>query len=184
MLPNDIEASLRMNFHFPEKLLFCQIATQAKDCPNVRTVRLYGIEKDRGLVFITRKTSQKWRELKNNPKMAICFLHPEHQIQLRTKCEVSFLDYGLAPDCAEKYWNMMKEDVKKIYNDQYTPNVAYQGIEQLGVPQKIPDCFGLIVAVPYFWEYLFVDSNYPTSVRYIYTKNSQEEWVRQHLTVA
>lgn len=54
ILPNNIENSIKQDFHFPEKMVFCEIATQAENRPRVRTVRLYGIEEDKGLVFVTQ----------------------------------------------------------------------------------------------------------------------------------
>lgn len=173
MLPDDIENSLRKDFHFPEEMVFCQMATLSKNRPHVRTVRLYDIEKDKGLIFVTHTSSKKWDELKNHPSVAVCFLHPDYKIQLRAECDVSLLNYSSAPFLAEKCWNMVREDVKKIYHHDESEKPLL----------NIPDCFGLIIAVPHLCEYLFTDSDYPNSMRYIYTKDPKKSWVRKRSAV-
>lgn len=183
MLPDDIKNSLEQDFHFLENILFCQMATQSSNKPQVRTVRLYGIENNLGLVFITRNTSKKWTALKSNQHAAICFLHPKYQIQLIADCRVDLLNKSSAPELSEKYWNRMREDVKKIYHDDYASNTEYKKEQNLNIPKEIPNSFGLIVAVPYAWEYLFVESNYPDSKRYIYTKNPNGYWEKERLTM-
>lgn len=183
MLPNDIENSIRQDFHFPEKMVFGQIATQAENCPRVRTVRLYGIEEDKGLVFATHTASRKWNELKHNPNMAVCFLHPEYQIQLRAECTVSLLNFSLEPHLAENCWKMIGKNVKKIYDDYGTSDFSYKNQQPLEAPKDIPDCFGLIIAVPYIWEYLSIDPDYPNSIRYLYTQDADKNWERKRSAV-
>jgi pyridoxine/pyridoxamine 5'-phosphate oxidase len=110
MLPIDIEHSLLQDFHFPGIKVFCQMATQSENLPRVRTVRLYGIEKE-GLIFITRTTSKKWNALKNNPFLSICFLHPDAQIQLRAECKASLFNYPLTNRVnLEKYWGLVRDN--------------------------------------------------------------------------
>lgn len=172
MLPFDIENSLKKDFHFPEEMVFCQMATQSKNGPHVRTVRLYEMEKEKGFIFVTHIASKKWDELKNHSKTAICFLHPEYHIQLRAECDVTLFNYQSAPFLAEKCWKMIREDVRKIY---YPDDKENEG--------QIPDCFGLIAAVPHVCEYLCVDSDYPNSIRYVYTKDPSQSWVRRQSLV-
>jgi uncharacterized pyridoxamine 5'-phosphate oxidase family protein len=171
MLPLDIENSLKKDFHFPEEMVFCQMATQSKHGPHVRTVRLYDIEKEKGFIFVTHTASKKWYELKNNFNMAVCFLHPEYHIQLRAECHVALFDYKSAPFLAEKCWKMIREDVKKIYHDDRQDE------------RQIPDCFGLIAGVPHICEYLCIDSDYANSIRYIYMKDSSQGWLRKQTLV-
>lgn len=184
MLPDDIKNSLEENFNLSTKMVFCQFATQLKNQPQVRTVRCYGIEKALGLIFVTRNTSQKWNALKENTKMALCFLDSESNVQLRAECEANLLDYPVSTELVNKYWNMVGDGVKKIYHDDYIPNDHYTDQKEFDIPKTVPHCFGIIAAIPFFWEYLQVESNYQKSLRLVYTKNKNGIWDKQRLTMS
>jgi pyridoxine/pyridoxamine 5'-phosphate oxidase len=184
MLPDDIKKSLEQDFYFSTSLVFCQFATQLKNQPQVRTVRCYGIEKELGLIFVTRNISQKWNALKENPKLALCFLDSASKVQLRAECEANLLDHTSSSALFNKYWNRVGDDVKKIYHDEYIPNSPYSDQKEFAIPEIVPHCFGIIAAVPCFWEYLLIEPNYQKSVRCVYTRNQDDIWNKQRLTMS
>ena len=77
------------------------LATSSNDnFPSVRMVLLKGFSKD-GFVFYTNLNSQKGNELKNNPKVSMCFHWKSLLRQIRISGSVS-----LVPDrVADEYYN-------------------------------------------------------------------------------
>jgi pyridoxamine 5'-phosphate oxidase len=67
--------------------------------PSVRVVLLKGMDSD-GFVFYTNKTSQKGRELKNNPYAALCFFWDPLDEQVRIEGSVEIV----TADEADVYW--------------------------------------------------------------------------------
>ena len=124
VIPDEIEKALKNDFKLNEHFLFCQVGTQSQGFPHVRTMRLYGIEDEHGLIFVTRDTSRKYADLKNNAYAAICILHPGYHLQLQAECTVKLVDFHNEPELCEKYWEMVKTEVKKIYHDDYVSDLA------------------------------------------------------------
>lgn len=184
IIPDEIEKSLKNDFNRSDNFLFFQVGTESSGFPHIRTMRLYGIENEYGLIFLTRDTSRKWSDLKNNPHIAICILHPEYKLQLQAECVVKGANFHAEPALFEKYWKMVRTDVKKIYHENYIPNVNYQERKETDVPAVVPENFGIIMAMPHFWEYLLINSNYPDSIRYQFIKKTDGEWIKSHLTMS
>ncbi len=182
--PSEIISVLENDFKFQNNLIFCQMSTVRNDTPHIRTVRLYGIEDQLGLIFFTRKTSKKWQDLSHNSRLAICLLHPEYRIQLQAECTAKLIGVNDNPVLFKKYWSMIRDDVKKIYHDDYVPNLDYQQRKETEIPSSIPDSGGIIMASPHYWEYLFVNDNYPESIRYQFTHHAQKGWIKSHLTMS
>lgn len=184
IIPKEMASSLETDFKLKDSIIFCQVSTIANGMPHIRTVRLYGIENEYGLIFLTRTTSRKWQDLKHHPHLAVCILHPETRIQLQAECTTTLICSDNNPQLVKKYWSMVRMDVKKIYHDDYVPNVDYQQRKETDVPPVIPTSFGMIMAMPHQWEYLLVNDNYPDSIRYQFNKNTQEKWVKLRLTMS
>jgi len=184
VIPQEVASSLETDFKLEDSVIFCQVSTIANGMPHVRTVRLYGIENEYGLIFLTRTTSRKWQDLTSHPHLAICILHPGIHIQLQAECTTRLVYSDNNPQLFKKYWSMVKMDVKKIYHDDYVPNVDYQQGKETDIPTVIPHSFGMIMAMPHHWEYLLVNDNYPDSIRYQFNKNTQGEWVKLRLTMS
>lgn len=182
--PSEIISILKKDFRIETNIIFCQMSTVKNNSPHIRTVRLYGIEDQSGLIFLTRTTSKKWQDLTHNPHLAICLLHPEYRIQLQTECAAKLIGVNDNPLLFQKYWSMIRDDVKKIYHDDYVPNIDYQQRKETDIPSNIPDSCGMIIAMPHYWEYLFVNDNYPESIRYQFTHHAQKGWVKSHLTMS
>lgn len=151
---------------------------------HVCTMRLYGIEENYGLIFTTRNFSRKWSNLIENPNAAICILHPGYQLQLQIECSVKLLTSDDEPNIRKKYWSRVRPDVKKIYHAQYLPNIEYRHQPEIDAPIEAPKHFGIIAAIPYSFEYLFINEDYQNSIRYHYSKNMNENWSRRRLTVS
>ena len=183
-IPAEITSILENDFKLNKNILFCQIATIKDGLPHVRTVRLYGIEDCHGLIFLTRTTSRKWQALMQYLHLSICLLHPEYRIQLQAECTAKLVNVNDDLPLIQKYWSMIKDDVKKIYHPDYLPNIDYQQGKATEVPTIIPDSCGMIIAMPYCWEYLLVNDNYPESKRYQFTHHPQQGWIKSHLTMS
>ena len=160
------------------------MATIKDGLPHVRAVRLYGIEDHHGLIFLTRTTSRKWQALMQHSHLAICLLHPEYRIQLQMECTAKLIIANDDVSLFQKYWSMIKDDVKKIYHPDYLPNMDYRQGKETEVPITIPDSCGMIIAMPYCWEYLLVNDNYPESGRYRFTHHPQQGWTKSRLTMS
>lgn len=184
ILPAEIASALNNHFKINNALLFCQISTVKDNIPHVCTVRIYGIEEDEGLIFVSRTTSKKWKNILHNPQLAICILHPEYRIQLQANCIAKLITEKDISPIRQKYWPLIKSDVKKIYHDEYLPNIDYQNRIETDIPTTIPESYGIITAKPYNWEYLVVNDNYPDSLRYQFTHQAKKGWIKSQLTMS
>ena len=71
-----------------------------KNSPSVRMVLLKGFNK-KGFVFYTNLNSQKGNELKNNPKVAMCF----HWKSLLRQIRINGVVHKVSDEVADEYYN-------------------------------------------------------------------------------
>lgn len=184
-LPPEIEKALNQDFLFQEKPVFCQLATQSAAQPHVRTVRLYGIEEHLGLIFLTRTTSKKWEDIKNNKNIALCMYQPERRLQLRAEGEANFFHYATDADIMEKYWALVSADIKKIYSDSFVVNTACTKEQNVEVPTIIPLSFSMFFTIPRYWESLLIHlDDQSKSIRYQYSRDIRGDWVPLRVNLA
>ena len=156
--------------------------------PSVRMVLLKGFDKD-GFVFYTNLNSQKGNELKENPKVAMCFHWKSLLRQIRINGSVSLV----TDDVADEYYNSRNyesrigawaskqseelrsrdqliksiEEYKKKYNDQNkVPRPSHWSGWNLS-PLSIE-----------FW----LDGDNRIHERLKYTKDSNGNWIKSLLS--
>jgi Pyridoxamine 5'-phosphate oxidase len=177
-LPTAISGYLTKEFGFPDKIWIGQVASvDAKGQAWQRTLRIYGIEESLGLIFLTHVGSQKWCHLQENPRISVCALQLERRVQLLVHCSCRLLTHEQDPKLFEKYWSLVREDVKLVYN----PQAKLDGTDDSAL--KLPDGptsrFGMIAAQPYFWESLKLGDQYIQSIRIQYELTNGSSWVEQ-----
>lgn len=87
-----------------------------------------------------------------------------------------------ASETANRYWNMVRSDVKKIYDPKHKIEEAYFESDDLVIPQETPNTFGIACVVPSFWEALHLDSEYTKSRRYQFNLK-EGSWQKQRIHV-
>ena len=67
------------------------LATSDNNVPSVRVMKACIVD-ERGIIFNTKKFKNSYRQLKNNPKVEMCFYDDKEEIQIRISGEVEILD--------------------------------------------------------------------------------------------
>jgi len=140
---------LKERFSFPDKLLFANVATQSEIGPNIRTMRIYGMNEDGSLILITKTMANKWKELQENSLIALSIVSEDRSLQLICRGHV-LLENGPSPQ-AEVYWELIRPDLRETY--ERMENSA------------IPPTFGLVTVRPYFWEILELKIPHKESIK-------------------
>jgi len=159
-----IESLLKNSFGFPEKILIGQLATVDPQGPWQRSLRVYGIEEGLGMIFLTHIGSRKWEELRIDKTLSLCLLNANWTVQISTRCRAQLLIREGREDLFQKYWNLVREDVRKTYLDKQ---------EDLREPGSF---FGMIAAEPNYWESLVLENDYAHSQRFKYEKTDKGIW--------
>jgi len=157
MLPDLVQEAIRMGFQFPENHINCQVATLFQSKPHVRTMMLYDIAPEGQLIFLTQRDTQKWRDLMQYQECAVCFFSTDFG-QIIAEGRVSLATNKQAVDVAEKYWNVMPENWRRIY---------LKGSKS----EKIPDSFGVMSVIPVRWEILRINTE-----NYLLSERKQIQW--------
>ncbi len=94
---------------FATKHPVCSLATADGDQPRVRTFLLWRANEN-GFYFETLNPKDVYNQLKNNPKVEICFFNNESDLEkaktMRLSGEVEFLD---DPDLKKQMDDILKE---------------------------------------------------------------------------
>ena len=181
-LPTEVDLALKEKFFFPERHLFGAVATIQKSYPCVRTMRIYDINKEGCPVLLTHVASNKWKEFADHPYVSINMVSENKLVQMIVRGMLQLDTPNSAFDKAKRYWNMVRPDVKKIYDPAHTVGDLFCKANVLNIPQEIPDTFGIACVIPEFWELLLLDSEYTNSLRYqFHLANSK--WQKQRVHV-
>lgn len=180
-LPPELDVVLKEQFSFPEKHLYGSVATIGNNHPRIRTMRIYAINHG-CLILITHVESNKWKELVHHPYLSINMVSENKLTQLIAFGSVILDTPKSASNMAKQYWNMLREDVKKIYDPRHAMGKSFCEVNNLAIPQDVPDTFGIASLNPSFWEILHLDSEYTKSRRYQFqVKNGA--WQKQRINV-
>jgi pyridoxamine 5'-phosphate oxidase len=153
--------------------LFMQLSTIGLDgSPRCRTVVCRRVENqnpgvdnvDGGgkLLICTSLTSDKWLELKQNPKWEICwyFAHTREQYRLRGD-SVHFFQLPMHKE-AQEIWNTMSSSAKEMFTKASAPGVNGAN-ESVANEQHHYDTFGVLAFTPKFVQLLELTSGNITS---------------------
>lgn len=163
-LAPEIENYLHDTFQFPQKLLIGQLASSSSDGPWQRTLRIYGIEEKLGLIFLTHTGSRKWRELSQERTFSLCLLDPTYKVQLNARCKAQLLTRDHDLKLFEKYWFMIREDVRRTYLSE-------------GESTDKPSVnLGMIAGFPDYWESLCLEDDYAQSKRNSFKRTAGGTW--------
>lgn len=180
-LPIELVELFKDHFSFPEKPLFGSVSSIYEDHPRIRTMRIYEFNQDGCPILLTHTGSNKWKEFMNQPQLSMNIVSESKLLQIIVSGSL-FLDTSKsACEIAQQYWNMVRSDVKKIYD----PSHKIQGIysdSELTISQEVPNTFGIVRVVPTFWETLHLESEYTKSHRYQF-RLEEGSWQKQRVHV-
>lgn len=136
-----IRDSLKSWFDFPNNKVYCQVATIGNSHPRIRTMDFYHITNVGEVILLTDTSTNKWQELHENPRVALCLMHLDYgqivvegEVQLNT----SETNYSLC----KQYWDELLDDYwRGFYFSRKTT-----------VVDGIPTAFGVISVSPTMWE--------------------------------
>lgn len=153
-------------FDFPNKKLFCQVATFGNNSPHVRTMDLYHITDEGNVILLTETSTRKWHDLKENPTAAICIVNQDFG-QILANGQITLNDFTTDSITTKYYWDSCLDDYwRNFYLKRDSNNIAH----------TIPSSFGVIILQPRFWEILVTNQNdFLKSSRKQYHKNG-ETW--------
>ncbi|MBN9288194.1 MAG: pyridoxamine 5'-phosphate oxidase family protein [Gammaproteobacteria bacterium] len=167
-IPSRIKTYLYTILQFPLQKISAQVATQSKDGPHLRTMKLVDINVNGELVFLTNLITQKWKDLSLNQKMVVLIFDQAASVQILCKGKV-FLDTVVSQsEKVNHYWGNVRLSVKKVFYE----NPAL--IDSTNAPSN----FGVITLIPAYWEILEVNSkDYASSLKlgYVLGKNGWTE---------
>jgi general stress protein 26 len=164
-LPQRISNYIIQDRHFPQKPIFAQVATQSNSQPHIRTMRLYGIDDNGELIFLTHGESQKCEDLRTCQNVEVLIYDETHQIQIKAAGHSSVVKLSEYKG-GILYWNQVPDQVKKLYSST------------LETDRPIPDSCLAIIVSPQYWEYYQLNlSNYSSSPFFQY--HSSSHWVEE-----
>lgn len=76
---------------FAQENPVCYVATSEEDQPRVRAFRMWFADES-GFYFHTGSSKGVYRQLKNNPRVEVCFTSPGFEKMMRVSGEAEFLD--------------------------------------------------------------------------------------------
>ncbi|MBS4168991.1 hypothetical protein [Parachlamydia sp. AcF125] len=181
-LPIELVELFKDLFAYPEKPLFGSVATIQNHCPRIRTMRIYEFNQDGCPILLTHTGSNKWKEFVNQPQIFINIVNESKLLQIIVSVQLVLDTSESAYETAKRYWNMVRSDVKKIYDLKHKIEEAYCEFDDLIIPEETPNTFRIACAVPSFWEALHLESEYTKSHRYqFYLKEGS--WLKQRIHV-
>lgn len=179
-LPIELSLALKEHFFFPEKPLFGAVATVQQHTPRIRTMRIYEIDGEGCPILLTHVASNKWKEFQESPQACINVVSENKLVQLIVQGHLQLK--SAQNDKALHYWNLVRPDVKKIYDPKHTVGAPFSQAEVLTIPESVPESFGMARLLPEFWELLLLASDYPNSERYQF-KWRENRWQKQRIHV-
>lgn len=147
---NNIKQLLNKWFDFPNSKLFCQVSTVANGYPRIRTMDLYDFTEDGSLIFLTKTDSRKWRDLEQQPNIAVCLLNLElGQITVEGNALLQTSENNLS--LTKLYWDNYLPKYWKDFYLSCSSKHAESGAQ-------IPSTFGVIKIIPNAWEILEINT--------------------------
>lgn len=181
-LPLELVELFKDHFGYPEKPLFGSVATIHNHYPRIRTMRIYEFNQDGCLILLTHTGSNKWKEFMNHPQVSINIVSESKLLQIIVSGYLVLDTSESAYEAAKRYWNMVRADVKKIYDPTYKIEKVYSETDDLTISQEAPHTFGIAYVVPDFWEALHLENDYPKSHRYQFHLK-EDSWQKQRIHV-
>jgi hypothetical protein len=181
-LPIELAELFKDHFAYPEKLLFGSVATIHNNCPRIRTMRIYEFNQDGCPILLTHTRSNKWKDFINHPQASINIVSESKLLQIIASGHLVLDTSESAYETAKRYWNMVRSDVKKIYDPRHKIEEAYCETDDLIIPEKLLNTFGIACVVPSFWETLHLESEYTKSHRYQFHLK-EGSWQKQRIHV-
>lgn len=165
-LPRELVELFKDHFSFPDKPLFGSVATIQNLHPRIRMMRIYEFNPEGCPILLTHTGSNKWKEFINHPQISINIVSESKLLQIIVSGHLLLDTSESACEKAKRYWNMVRQDVKKIYDPTHKTEEVYVEPKDLTIPQAAPNTFGMVCVVPNFWETLHLESEYAKSYRY------------------
>lgn len=181
-VPRELVELFRDHFSFPTKPLFGSVATIHNQQPRVRTMRIYEFSGDGCPVLLTHTGSNKWSEFVKHPLVSISFVSDSKLLQIIVSGRLVLETADSARADAARYWNMVRADVKKIYDPAHKIEQTYVEPMDLSVPKSPPSTFGIACVIPHFWEALQLQDEYVNSHRYQFILKDND-WQKQRIHV-
>ncbi len=182
-LPKELAELLKDRFSFPDKPLFGAVATIQGGQPRVRTMRIYEFNQEGCPILLTHTGSGKWQEFLSQQQVSINIVSDNKLLQIIVSGRLLLETAESAPEKAKQYWNMVRADVRKIYDPNHKVGEAYHNEKvDLTIPNEAPNSFGIAYVVPTFWELLQLESEYTHSRRYQFHLK-EGSWQKQRIHV-
>lgn len=181
-LPTELAELFKEHFSFPDKPLFGSVATLQNQYPRIRTMRIYEFNQEGCPILLTHTGSNKWKDFLNQPQVSINIVSESKLQQIIVSGHLLLDTPKSAYDKAQRYWNMVRSDVKKIYDPAHRIEETYIESNELTVPQEAPNTFGIVSVIPNFWETLQLENEYVKSHRYQF-HFKEDFWQKQRIHV-
>lgn len=179
-LPTRIREVFKERFQFPEKPLFASVATST---PSIRTMRLFDFDEKGRPLFFTHTGSKKWKEISKSPKISACIISEDKLLQLIFSGAALLENLNNPSDQHALLWKRVREDVKKIYDPNYSVGGNYKEPDNLKILKDPPSTFGVLRIIPSFWEILELKEEYLDSLRTVFTKEG-DVWKSQRMNLS
>lgn len=145
-------------------------------------MRIYEFNQDGCPILLTHTGSNKWKEFVNHPQVSINIVNESKLLQIIVSGRLVLDTSESACELSKRYWNMVRSDVKKIYDPKHRIEEAYYESDDLAILQEIPNTFGIARVVPGFWETLHLENEYTKSHRYQFCLK-EGSWQKQRIHV-
>ena len=152
LMPKQVANHFDRWFDCKRSEVFCQLASQLNAKPYIRTMRLYAVNHDGSLEFLSYMDTQKWSDWQKNPNVAGCFLNLNFG-QILVEGNVTLKTTTTHPIEAKNI-DSLPRNTQMIYMREETKNV--------------PESFGIINIMPNLWEILELSEPYYLSSRMLY----------------
>src|SRR5689334_1497584 len=104
-----LETYLQEWFGFPQKRVYCQVATSRQNHPQLRTMALYHLSDKGELIFLTETSTPKWQDLQTNPRIAVCAVNTDLG-QILVEGKACLITPAKDPEAARFYWTHCLDD--------------------------------------------------------------------------
>jgi uncharacterized pyridoxamine 5'-phosphate oxidase family protein len=95
-----------------------QLATVEGSTPHVRGILMYRVDES-GIIFMTGKPKDLYKQLKTNPQVELCFSSQQKDVQIRISGEAKEnADLNLKKEIFNA-WNFLKPWVEKFGEDDF-----------------------------------------------------------------
>lgn len=181
-LPIELAELFKEHFDYPEKLLFGSVATIQNNYPRIRTMRIYEFNQDGCPILLTHTKSNKWKDFINHRQVSINIVSEGKLLQIIVSGHLVLDTSESAYETAKRYWNMVRSDVKKIYDPNHKIEEVYCESGNLIISEEPPNTFGIACVLPSFWEVLHLESEYTKSRRHQFHLK-EGSWKKQRIHV-